>query len=381
MFILLKICVFLLNVVYFFIKLFPVQNKITMISRQSNNTPVDFELLKKELDKDNKYKIVILTHKLSPGIMNKIKYMFHMLRQMYELSTSKVVILDSYCICVSVLKHKKGLKVIQMWHAMGSLKRFGLSGLDSNVKTSALKKQMDIDKKRKLSKIMKMHNNYDYFLVSAESAVEPFSEAFGTDKSKAVINPLPVVDLLLDDNYKNSKEKEIKDYYPSMKDKKNIVYVPTFREEENEDEIQKLINNINYKKYNLIIKLHPLTKLSKFDDRVIWDKKYSSRDMMIASDYIITDYSAIVYEASLLNKPIYFYIYDFDDYSKNRSFYIDYKKEMPGMMSKDSKDIISWIEKDCYDLKKTKDFSKKTINLTKDSCTNRLVNFIYSICK
>lgn len=376
MIILLKVAIFLLNIVYFFIKLFPATNKIVMISRQDNGTTVDFELLKKEFEKRGKYKIVILAKKLNPGIFNKIGYIFHMIRQMYEISTSKVVILDSYCIVVSVLKHKKDLKIIQMWHAMGSLKKFGLSSVNS---TSALKKKMDVNKKKKLNEVMRMHKNYDYFFVSSESAKKYFAEAFGTSLEKGVVMPLPVVDLLTCDEYKKNIIRQIKNTYSVMNDKKNILYVPTFREEENEEKIRDLIESIDYNKYNLIIKLHPLTKLKTFDERVIWDKKYKSRDMMIASDYVITDYSAIVYEAVILNKPIYFYIYDYEEYSKKRDFYIDFKKELPGKMSSNAKDIIKFINNNDYDLDRIKKFSSKYIDINNDTSCRRIADFVDDI--
>ena len=51
---------------------------------------------------------------------------------------------------------------------------------------------------------------------------------------------------------------------------------------------------------------------SKLDDNVIvFDKsKFSTLDMIKVCDYVITDYSAVCIEASLLNKPVYFYLYD-----------------------------------------------------------------------
>ncbi len=381
MIILLKIGIFFLNIIYFFIKLSPTENKVVMISRQSNNITPDFELLKKEFERDEKYRVVVLTKKLSPGFFNKVKYAFHMFKQMHEIATSEVLILDSYCIAASILKHKEELKIVQMWHAMGSLKKFGLSALDKNPKSSAFNKSMSVNKKKKIAKAMKMHNNYDYFFVSSEKARIPFAEAFGTNPSKGIIMPLPVVDLLTDDLYKSEKIIEIKESYPEMKNKKNIVYVPTYREEESEEKVRELIDSIDYDKYNLIIKPHPLTMISNFDNRVIWDNKFYARDMMIACDYIITDYSAIVYEASLLNKPIYFYIYDFDSYSKNRDFYIDYQKDMPGNMSKEASAIVKYIENNNWDKGKVKQFSKDNITLTNTKVTRRIVNFVYNITK
>ena len=66
-----------------------------------------------------------------------------MFKQMYHLATSRVVVLDSYCIVASVLKKKKGTTIIQMWHALGSFKKFGKSIIgkdESSVNISVMNK-------------------------------------------------------------------------------------------------------------------------------------------------------------------------------------------------------------------------------------------------
>ncbi len=374
--ILLKLAIMILKVIYFFMKLFPTRNKITMISRQSNSIPIDFSILKDEIQKQGKYKTVILAHKLQPGIKNKIFYIFHMFKQMYHIATSKVVFLDSYCMAISLLKHKKQLVVIQMWHAMGALKKFGYSVIETDTASSALDKKMTPDEKRKLSSIMRMHSGYDYIFTSSKICAPYFAEAFHYPMSAMKIMPLPVVDILLDENYKAHKKKEIILSYPELSKKKTIVYVPTFRKEEREDKIQELIDSIDYKKYNLIIKPHPLTKLSYHDERVIWDSKFSSRDMLMVADYIISDYSAICYEASLLLKPMYFYTYDYDEYIDTRNFYTDYQKEIPGFISGSARKIVEKIEHDDYDLEKIEKFKRKYIELPNDTVARSIYCFM-----
>ena len=61
-----------------------------------------------------------------------------MLRQMYHAATSEIVVLDTYCIIISLLKQRKSLKVIQMWHALGAMKKFGYSILDKGEGTDGL---------------------------------------------------------------------------------------------------------------------------------------------------------------------------------------------------------------------------------------------------
>ena len=84
--------------------------------------------------------------------------------------------------------------------------------------------------------------------------------------------------------------------------------------------------------------------------------------MTFVSDYVITDYSCILYEAGLINKPLYFYAFDYDEYNKNRQLNLDYFKDLPGVKSKDYKEILTAIKSDKYDFKELKEFIDKYID-------------------
>ncbi len=366
--IILKIGIVFINIIYFFIKLLPIRNKIVFISRQSNTKTEDMLLIEEELKKQDKdVKIVFLCKKLEGGT-KAIGYVFHMFRQMYHLATSRVVVLDSYCIVASILKKKKGTTIIQMWHALGSFKKFGYSVLDQEEGSSS-----------KLAKVMKMHHNYDYIFTSSEFSSKYFAEAFNADKSKMVVMPLARVDLLTSKKLDKELQAKIYKKYPETKTKKNIVYVPTFRKDgERPEKIKELIDAVDYKKYNLILKLHPLTKIDFGDIKAIYDKDFSSIEMLSVADYVISDYSAIIYEASLKNKPMYFYCYDYDSYFKKRNFYLDYNKDIPGLKEQDAKKLVKAIEKDKYDFKELKKFNDKFISYEDGKCSYNIAKFILS---
>lgn len=365
--IIIKIAIGVMSFFYFFFKRIPTQNKVTFISRQGNKNSLDFERIQKELKKQDKaVKIVSLNRRFrdTDPIFEKIKYCFHILTQMYHIATSKVVVLETYCMPISMLKHKKDLKVIQIWHALGSLKKFGYS---------VTNKKEGSD----LSEVAKMHKNYDLILTSSEASRKNFAQAFGYSESAFDIIPLPRVDYLMDPKVQKKLNSDLKKEYPLLKKKKNIVYVPTFRK--NGEDIQKineLINAVDYEKYNLILKLHPLTKISLEDKRPIFDKKHPSIDWLTIADYVITDYSAIVYEASLLKKPIFLYVYDFKDYENGRDFYINYKKEMPGVWKENAKDIVKAIQKEKIDFKKLEEFKEKYVAYDGQNCTKEIVDRI-----
>lgn len=373
--IVIKIFIGILKFIYFFLKLLPTRKKITFISRQSNSINIDFELLINDLkERYPEYRVVTLTKKIEGNLLNKIKYVFHIFRQMYHIATSKAVILDTYCIPISILKHKKNLKVIQMWHALGAFKKFGLSIKDKGEGSSS-----------KLIEIMKMHQNYDYVFSSSKYCSTKFSEAFGYPIEKVLSYPLPRLDLLNNNEHINNKKVEILKKYPKLKDKKNILYAPTFRIEQKNCNRKKsksiknvldLINEIDFDEYNLIIKFHPLSNITIKDKRIICDKTFNTSDMLFLSDYVITDYSATVYEASFLNKPLFFYTYDLEEYTKNRDFYLNIKKDLPGIITKNPKEIIDSIKTEKYDLKIVKKFKSKNIINSKKTYTKDINDFI-----
>ena len=368
-----KIGTIILNIIYFFFKFLPVKKRILFISRQSNEVSFEFKMIAREMKKrDPDIKIKYLCHTLDGGIKSslkdKIRYAFHMLTQMYYLATSKVAVLDTYCMTVSLLKHKKSLKVIQIWHSMGTMKKFGYQILDQGVGSNS-----------KIAKAMKMHKNYDYIFCAGEGYLHTLAEGFNYDDSYLRIYPLPRVDLLQSKKYKERKRKEIFEKYPELKEKPVIVYVPTFRKDETrfEKACEKMMEVFD-DHYNLVVKLHPLSKIKIKGDHVFTCDEFSSFDMLFAADYVISDYSCIIYEAAILDLPIHFYNFDLDEYEGVRGLNIDYMKEMPGTISGDFSKIMDAIRNDDYDFDKLHELKNKYIKPTKHA-TKDIADFIETL--
>ena len=369
--IIINLYIYLSRFLYMFFKVLPVRNKVVMISRQADFVNLDFKLLGKELEE--KYKVVYLCKMLKSGIKaklrDKISYGFHTLRQMYHLSTSRVCILDSYCPTVSILHHKKKLTVIQMWHSIGTMKKFGYSILDT-----------EEGSRRMLAKLMHMHENYDLIFAASSAYSSHLAAGFNCEKEKIVIKTLPRVDLLLSKKYEQEIEEKILKEYPFLKQKKNILYCPTFRKNEKNfrKAVQKLIDNVDYSKYNLIIKLHPLSKTKVDDKKALFDTKFSTFEMLFIADLVVSDYSCIIYEAGLKNIPIYFYDFDIDDYQTKRGLMIDYK-ELPGYKEKKASELVKTFEKK-YDYKYLREFIDKYVT-NKKNCTRKIAKVVSNYMK
>lgn len=362
-----------LNILYAFIKLLPTQRKVTMISRQSDIPSEEFRMIAREIRwRDRKTKVVCLCRTLEGGVdaalTAKVNYGFHMLSQMFHIATSEIVILDSYCIAVSLLKHKKGLKVIQMWHSMGTMKKFGYTSLDT-----------EEGSKSELAHAMKMHRNYDYIFASSDAYKEHLAAGFCCDIDRILTMPLPRLDLLTSESYAEKTKKKIYEKYPELRKKPVILYCPTFRKHEEafEEALKQLTSSVDYEKYHLVVKLHPLSKAS-VDSKVIQAKEFSSFEMIFAADYMISDYSCIVYEAGVRGVPLYFYNFDMDLYTDGRGLAIDYYRELPGVISADAGKIVREIESGQYDREKLKKFTDKYVTPTKHA-TRDIVDFVFKL--
>lgn len=349
--------------------LLPRKNQIVCLSRQSNQDPIDFILIKKALENSHPdYKVVIL----SRALKNKVTYCLHMITQLKYIATSQIILLDSYCIAVSLLAGSIKVPVIQMWHAMGNMKKFGYSALGK-------------EEGRTFSdaKLFKMHQGYDCIFVSSINFVKDFAEGFGVDPSIIIEAPLPKTDLLIDPQVISEEKTALYKEFPQLKNKKNIVYCPTFRKnpsKKDQSAIDQLIACIDFQKYNFIYKAHPVSALTVSDPRVIVPD--SIHNILYAADYVISDYSTIIYEAGLLNVPTYLYGYDWDDYKKKRSLNIDIKKDVPTLFTDNPKEIIRSIENNTFDYAKYHTFTMNNIALPKDStCTKQIIDIIFSFIR
>ena len=153
-----------------------------------------------------------------------------------------------------------------------------------------------------------------------------------------------------------------------------------FEKEINKQKTKKL------KDYVVLVRLHPLieNKIDKslFSDNFINVCSYPDvTDLLLISDLLISDYSNVIYEYSLLNRPIILYAYDLESYEKERGFYIDYNS-LPGIIVKDEKSLYETLRQEKYldEKYKTKlnKFNDKYNKNNDGTVTKRIVDLIVS---
>lgn len=353
-----------LSFIYFFLKLLPMRNRICFLSRQSNHVRYDFIVVSKAIKKRKDVECVFLCKRLE-GIKSIPSYITYMFKCIYNLAVSKVCVIDTYSIPVSLLKHREELTIIQIWHALGAIKKFGLQSVGLRGGRDAY-----------ISHLMRMHQNYDYVLCAGEKTKHVYSQAFGIDENKIILTGVPRIDYLLNSNTEKKKNK-IYEKYPELREKKVIFYVPTFRSGEIPD-ISTCADIIDKDKYILIVRLHPSDEI-KLKNSGKYESSFSDLStlkLLTVADYVITDYSAVSIEAAILGKAVFFYLYDIKQYIDERGLNFNPLEEMPHCSAVDFDSIYKYIDSGVYDYKKLADFRREFVSTYDTNNVERITDFI-----
>ena len=85
----------------------------------------------------------------------------------------------------------------------------------------------------------------------------------------------------------------------------------------------------------------------------------TENDLLFITDLLITDYSSVVFEASLLDIPMLFYAFDLFDYISKRDFYYDFESFVPGKIVFSQRELTEAIVAGDFESEKVPPFKTK----------------------
>ncbi len=345
-----------------------------------------FSLFKRTNVKSNRVSFVIDSNESFKGNLDYIKkefekrgsFEFHLFykdklsfNSFKLLSSSKFIFLNDNFFPLAFMKFNPENIVVQLWHAPGAFKKFGGS--------------VDFESRDILKKASE---NTDYLIVSSSNIEGFYSEAFQIPQEKIKPLGLPRADYYFENHDISGLKSEFCRKYGIDDNKKIILYAPTFRDEEKYNNVFDYLdlekfNELVGDEYILALRLHPKIK-NFYKDDISSKGEYidcsdypSEQELLLISDMLITDYSSIMIEFALLNKPIIFFTYDYDSYlTKERGFYFDFKSSVPGPVVYDSNQLINVIEKNEFDENKISEFVKTQFNEIDGQASKRVVDFL-----
>lgn len=295
----------------------------------------------------------------------------------YYLATSDYIFLDDYQPEIYLNNYDPSVKVVQVWHACGAFKTLGFERLE-------MKGAPPFN--------TKVHKCYTHVPVSSEHSAKHHAEAFAIDESKFYPIGIPRTDVFFDQEYKRQIQKKVYDEYPQLKSaSKVILYAPTFRGE-NARNAYFPMHILHFKKIGeylkntgavMIVKMHPFvnSKLNipeEYKEYFIDASSYREvNDILFVTDLLITDYSSVIYEMSLLNKPMLFYAFDLKQYVSDRGFYEPYEDIVPGKIVKTLPALLKALEEEDYESEKLKGFIAKNFKYTDGKATDRVIDLVF----
>ncbi len=284
---------------------------------------------------------------------------------------------------------KDGVTCIQTWHGT-PLKKLALD-------MDKLDMGGSVDLQKYQENFRRNTSRWDYLVSQNPYSTEIFRRCFDFHK-EMLETGYPRCDVLFQ---KNTPEQvlELKKELGLPTDKKIILYAPTWRDDEysqkgkysyhdalDVDAMRQAFGG----EAVLIIKYHYLvssnTDWSKYEGFVYnFSQTADISPLYLVSDIMITDYSSVMFDYAILDRPMYFFCYDLEHYRDTlRGFYFDFEKTAPGPIVKTTRELVRAIqrEKDSPDpvsLQRRAAFRRKFLPFDDGHASEKIVKLIEEI--
>lgn len=355
---------FLLKVLSFFLAFIKIDHKkITFITLESKELKGDFKLIADQLEREKKYKIRYILTKFEKNLKGDFLYLLNCIYQLFAINTSGLVIINDNNYVISNFKGK-GVKVFQIWHACGAVKKFG----------NDIERQYPID-------------NYDYILSTAPKWKEPYSRSFHVSQDQVLPLGMPRTDALFSEKTLEEYRCGLVEKFPILKGKYIILYAPTFR--------GNIIKGMRYEALNLnevieklpedyviMSRMHPLlgdVELGKHE-RILNANNEELNELLAVTDCFVSDYSSIIFDFSILERKMVYYAPDLSEYKDTIGLNIDYEK-LPGKVCNNMEELISALKDKSFNKEGVKEFKNECFLFQDGKSTERIVCFINEIMK
>lgn len=372
------------KVVFSICKLFPLRNKVTFITSFGDNCQFVLDEINKQqvpIQKVILQKSGSTMHKEDDGqtivLPFETKNVVHMLRSTFHLATSKWIIIDNYFGLLAAVTFKQNVTCVQLWHAVGAVKQFGLR--DPSVQNRS---------NRAKQRFLDVYHRFQYVVTGSDTMAQIFKTSFQLDDKQIIRTGVPRTDFFFDEKAKAQSQKAFYKQFPELKKKKIILYAPTFRDDALYSnsialDLDVLYRELSHLDYTVVLKLHPAVTMKedfqqKFPGFVYQiHGEFHVNDLLLVTDLLITDYSSIPFEFSFLNKPMLFFAYDLEQYVEQRGFWEDYVTSMPGPVVYTTMDLVKKIQLGDFQLEKVKSFKHKWNEYSTGQSSKKLVDLLF----
>jgi CDP-ribitol ribitolphosphotransferase / teichoic acid ribitol-phosphate polymerase len=340
-----------------------------LISEMSGNLQVVHDrMLERGLDRE--LDIVTL---LKPGLTARwsIRDRFRLAR---ALVSSDVILVDDVFPALNWAQPGPNVRIVQLWHASGAFKTVGYSRAG---------------KPGGPGPFGTLHRNYSKAIVSSDHDVPFYAEAFGIPEANVIPTGIPRMDRYFDAGQREVAVAAARAAFPEIVGRRLFLFAPTYRGESFRDAYYDF-GLIDYAALHavcverdavVVIKMHPFVQErpaipEAFRDRILDGSSASIdvNDLLFAVDLLITDYSSIVFEYSVFDRPMLFYAYDLEDYVATRDFYVPFEEFVPGRIVSTFDAMLDAIRREDYQADRVAPFARRHFAHLDGGSTDRVID-------
>ncbi len=168
---------------WFFARLPMVPHRVVLASPRISRLEGNLAFIHAELRaRDPALRPVVLLDMYGYGLRAKASYLMRTIRGMYYLRTSPLVVVDNAYLPVHVAPHDRATRVVQVWHAVSAVKRFGLDTMEPPAEPERTF----------------LHRYYDDVVVSADGVRATYAAALRTPLDRVLALGTPRTDFFFD---------------------------------------------------------------------------------------------------------------------------------------------------------------------------------------
>ncbi len=286
------------------------------------------------------------------------------------------IFVDNFSTLLGCFRFDKATEIVQLWHGLGAMKIVGYSRFGEWGGPYSLGHDYP-------------HRQYTKTIASSAAVRRYYAESFALDEDSILVTASPRVDRLLDKDREQEFIRSFYEQHPELEGRRLILYAPTYRGEFlssaefdysaiDMDEIYRFCGE----QYAFVFKMHPSLPPTfiddQYSDRIIdLTGVYDINDLLYVSYCIVSDYSSVVFEASLLDKPVVFFTPDLDDYTSSRGFYCDFEGYVPGKLCRTISETLEVIAGEQFDYEALRTFRDFNFDYADAHNSDRIIDWVF----
>lgn len=261
-----------------------------------------------------------------------------------QIMRARVLFCDNYYAFLGGLHHPKRMRIVQVWHAAGAIKRFGWDDPTTMQRSAS-------DQRR----FQAVYDHFDDYVVGSPAMGRVFARSYRVPFDRMQVLGYPRSDRYSDPKWQQLSRDAVAEAAPELVGHRVILYAPTYREGVTFTPPAGLAAALTADPdAKVVVKIHPALKASaqklqaQLGQQVVVTEDISTTDLLNVAETVVTDYSSVAFDYSLVPNAhsLLFFLFDLDDYRQDPGVQPGLEDWLPGTIIKTTDQLAAAIKAD-----------------------------------